>query len=122
MVMSRNLEVAEIRKFEAMLAWARHKIRSAPTPSKIDAKIEFKCTMERLARDLKLYRISPQDLIKVNCSSFLECKILYILFRRNSSTCMWLRLCSDELMKRDMSPMGRGNMEKIYYLLDYSHS
>jgi len=65
MVMSRNLEVAEIRKFEAMLAWARYKIRSRPSTSKVDAKVEFKCTMERLARDLKLYRISPQDLIKV---------------------------------------------------------
>lgn len=42
MVMSRNLEVAEIRKFEAMLAWARHKIRSRPSSSKVDAKIEFK--------------------------------------------------------------------------------
>lgn len=66
MVMSRNLEVAEIRKFEAMLEWARHKIRSRPATSKVDAKMEFKCTMERLARDLKLYRISPQDLIKVS--------------------------------------------------------
>ena len=65
MVMTRNLEVAEIRKFEVMLAWSRHKIRSRPTSTKTDAKLEFKCTMERLARELKLYRISPQDLIKV---------------------------------------------------------
>lgn len=74
MVMSRNLEVAEIRKFEAMLAWARHKIRSRPAASKIDAKMEFKCTMERLARDLKLYRISPQDLIKVNSKKIKHVK------------------------------------------------
>jgi hypothetical protein len=60
----RNLEVPEVRKFEAMLAWARHKIRTK-TSSKLDAKLEFKCIMERLARDLKLYRISPQELIKV---------------------------------------------------------
>ncbi|RZC37177.1 uncharacterized protein BDFB_011720, partial [Asbolus verrucosus] len=63
MIMCRNLEVPEVRKFEAMLAWARHKIRTK-TSSKLDAKLEFKCIMERLARDLKLYRISPQELIK----------------------------------------------------------
>jgi RAP1 GTPase activating protein 1 len=76
MVMSRNLEVAEIRKFESMLAWARHKIRSRPSTSKVDAKIEFKCTMERLARDLKLYRISPQDLIKVR--QFISCLLFSV--------------------------------------------
>lgn len=54
-----------MRKFEAMLNWARHKIRTK-TSSKLDAKLEFKCIMERLARDLKLYRISPQELIKVH--------------------------------------------------------
>lgn len=48
-----------------MLGWARHKIRTK-TSSKLDAKLEFKCIMERLARDLKLYRISPQELIKVS--------------------------------------------------------
>lgn len=64
MIMCRNLDIAEVRKFEAMLSWARHKIKTK-TSSKIDAKLEFKCIMERLSRDLKLYRISPQDLIKV---------------------------------------------------------
>lgn len=63
-IFCRNLEIPEVRKFEAMLAWARHKIRTK-TSSKLDAKLEFKCIMERLARDLKLYRISPQELIKV---------------------------------------------------------
>jgi RAP1 GTPase activating protein 1 len=33
--------------------------------SRIDAKIEFRCTMERLTRDLRLYRNSPHDLIKM---------------------------------------------------------
>ncbi|KAK6621395.1 hypothetical protein RUM43_011701 [Polyplax serrata] len=64
MVMCRNLEVPEVRKFEAMLAWAKHKIKTK-TSSKIDARLEFKCIMERLARDLKLYRITPQELIKI---------------------------------------------------------
>ena len=64
MIMCRNLDIAEVRKFEAMLSWAKHKIKTK-TSSKIDAKLEFKCIMERLSRDLKLYRISPQDLIKV---------------------------------------------------------
>lgn len=66
MVMCRNLEIPEVRKFECMLGWAKHKIRTR-TSSKLDAKLEFKVTMERLARDLKLYRISPQELIKVTC-------------------------------------------------------
>ncbi|EEB14429.1 rap GTPase-activating protein, putative [Pediculus humanus corporis] len=64
MVMCRNLEVPEVRKFEAMLAWAKNKIRTK-TSSKVDARLEFKCIMERLARDLKLYRITPQELIKI---------------------------------------------------------
>ncbi|KAI5699511.1 hypothetical protein M8J75_003975 [Diaphorina citri] len=64
MIMCRNLEVSEVKKFEAMLTWARHKIK-AKTSTKYDAKLEFKCIMERLSRDLKLYRITPQDLIKV---------------------------------------------------------
>lgn len=64
MIMCRNLEIPEVRKFEAMLGWARHKIKTK-TSSKMDAKLEFKCIMERLTRDLKLYRISPQELIKV---------------------------------------------------------
>lgn len=68
-ILQRNLEVPEVRKFEAMLNWARHKIRTK-TSSKLDAKLEFKCIMERLARDLKLYRISPQELIKV-CTFFI---------------------------------------------------
>nr|CAD7402073.1 unnamed protein product [Timema poppensis] len=68
MIMCRNLEVPEVRKFEAMLGWARHRIKTK-TSSKMDAKVEFKCIMERLARDLKLYRISPQELIKVTSIS-----------------------------------------------------
>lgn len=70
MVMCRNLEVPEVRKFEAMLAWAKNKIKTK-TSSKVDARVEFKCIMERLARDLKLYRISPQELIKVRFSIIL---------------------------------------------------
>lgn len=31
----------------------------------MDAKVEFRCIMERLGRDLKLERISPQELIKI---------------------------------------------------------
>ncbi|XP_024085249.1 uncharacterized protein LOC106662692, partial [Cimex lectularius] len=64
MIMCRNLEIPEVKKFEAMLSWARHKIKTK-TSSKIDAKVEFKCIMERLARDLKLYRITPHELIKI---------------------------------------------------------
>ncbi|XP_020294253.1 uncharacterized protein LOC109859929 isoform X2 [Pseudomyrmex gracilis] len=62
-IMCRSLEVVEIKKFEAMLNWAKHRIKTKST--KIDAKVEFKCIMERLSRDLKLYRITPQELIRI---------------------------------------------------------
>ncbi|XP_035704947.1 uncharacterized protein LOC110846270 isoform X3 [Folsomia candida] len=108
MVMSRNLEVAEIRKFEAMLAWARHKIRSRPSTSKVDAKIEFKCTMERLARDLKLYRISPQDLIKIVLPSKAiknERILETLMFQANSGMYRiqdsYIEACQQRIQKQD---------------------
>lgn len=64
MIMCRNLEIPEVRKFEAMLAWAKHKVKQKSS-AKVDAKHEFRCIMERLTRDLKLHRITPQELIKV---------------------------------------------------------
>jgi len=76
MIMCRTLEVPEVRKFEAMLGWARHRIRTKG--SKMDAKVEFKCIMERLTRDLKLYRISPQELIKV--SKNINPSLLFVSF------------------------------------------
>jgi len=83
MIMCRNLEVPEVRKFEAMLQWAKHRIKTK-TSSKVDAKLEFKCTMERLARDLKLYRISPQELIKVIHKVGHSClKMQYSLKKHN---------------------------------------
>lgn len=65
MIMCRSLEVGEIKKFEAMLEWAKNRVKDKKS-SKVDPKVEFKCIMERLSRDLKLHRITPQDLIKVN--------------------------------------------------------
>ena len=85
MIMSRNLEVIisvslslisinsdkfkvpEIHKFEAMLKWAKNHIRKQSYSNKVEAKIDFRACMERLSRDLKLYKISPNDLIKVQC-------------------------------------------------------
>lgn len=64
MIMCRNLEIPEVRKFEAMLAWAKYKVKQK-SPAKVDVKHEFRCIMERLTRDLKLHRITPQELIKV---------------------------------------------------------
>lgn len=49
MIMCRGLEVVEIKKFEAMLSWAEHRIKTKSY--KIDAKLEFDCIMERLSRD-----------------------------------------------------------------------
>ena len=63
MIMNRGLEVVEIKKFEAMLKWAKHRIKTKS--SDVDANLEFKCIMERLSRDLKLYRITPQELIRI---------------------------------------------------------
>ena len=60
MIMARNLEIPEIHKFEAMLKWAKNYIKNQGYKSKVDAKSEYRACMERLSRDLKLYRISPQ--------------------------------------------------------------
>ena len=59
-------------RFEAMLKWAKHRVQNKTYNDKHDAKIEFRCCMDRLTRDLKLYRISPQDLIKVSLSIVLS--------------------------------------------------
>ncbi|KAH1026856.1 hypothetical protein HUJ05_000469 [Dendroctonus ponderosae] len=107
MIISRNLEIPEIRKFEAMLAWARHKIRTK-TSSKLDAKIEFKCIMERLARDLKLYRISPQELIKVVLPSKAiknERILETLMYQANSGMYRiqdsYIKECTQRLQKQD---------------------
>ncbi|XP_063993612.1 uncharacterized protein Rsh isoform X2 [Diachasmimorpha longicaudata] len=63
-IMCRGLEVVEIEKFVAMLNWAKNKIK-VKTNNKTDAKHEFKCIMERLSKDLKLYRITPHELIRI---------------------------------------------------------
>lgn len=67
MIMCRDLNCAEIRKFEAMHAWAKHRViqKQAATPQAPFDHNDFKCTMERLTRDLKLKKISPQELIKI---------------------------------------------------------
>ncbi|CAH2000841.1 unnamed protein product [Acanthoscelides obtectus] len=107
MIMCRNLEVPEVVKFEAMLAWAKHKIKTK-TSSKLDAKLEFKCIMERLARDLKLYRISPQELIKIVLPSKAiknERILETLMFQANSGMYRiqdsYLRECTQRLQKQD---------------------
>ncbi|XP_030767315.1 uncharacterized protein LOC115891057 isoform X1 [Sitophilus oryzae] len=107
MIMCRNLEIPEIRKFEAMLAWARHKIKTKMS-SKLDARLEFKCIMERLARDLKLYRISPQELIKVVLPSKAiknERILETLMFQANSGMYRiqdsYIRECTQRLQKQD---------------------
>jgi len=59
------IENLKFYRFSAMIKWARNKVKSKKYSNKIDAKEEFRCCMERLTRDLKLYRIPPTDLIKV---------------------------------------------------------
>ncbi|MCL4136096.1 UNVERIFIED_CONTAM: hypothetical protein GTU68_001309 [Idotea baltica] len=107
MMMARNLEVGEIIKFEAMLNWARHRVRSKGG-SKIDSKVEFRCIMERLTKELKLYRISPQDLIKIVLPSkaiknerILETLMFQAnsgMYRINDSD---LEACQQRLQKQD---------------------
>lgn len=107
MIMCRNLECPEVRKFEAMLGWARHKIR-IKTSTRLDAKLEFKCIMERLARDLKLYRISPQELIKVVLPSKAiknERILETLMFQANSGMYRiqdsYIEACQQRLQKQD---------------------
>lgn len=75
MIMSRSLEVVEIKKFEAMFAWARN--RAKHLSPEIDTNIEFKRMMDRLSRDLKLYRITPQELIKVTITIQLKKALIF---------------------------------------------
>ena len=63
-----------------MLKWAKHRVNTKTYSNRVDAKIEFRCCMDRLTRDLKLYRIAPQDLIKVHI--YFHCiipKITYFI-------------------------------------------
>ncbi|XP_076321316.1 uncharacterized protein LOC143230902 [Tachypleus tridentatus] len=61
MVIGRELNIPEVRKFEVMLLWAKNKVQRNNRHN----PWELHCTMNRLTRDLKLYKIPPQDLIKV---------------------------------------------------------
>ncbi|XP_068227278.1 uncharacterized protein rsh isoform X4 [Palaemon carinicauda] len=107
MMMARNLEVAEITKFEAMLAWAKHKVRIKGV-SKADSRVEFRCIMERLTRELKPYRISPQDLIKIVLPSKAiknERILETLMFQANSGMYRindsYLEACQQRLQKQD---------------------
>ncbi|XP_054722058.1 uncharacterized protein LOC129231720 [Uloborus diversus] len=61
MILGRELNISEVAKFQVMLQWANNKIAMS---AKVDPR-ELHCTMNRLTRDLKLYKIPPQELIKV---------------------------------------------------------
>lgn len=65
MIMCRDLQTPEIRKFEAMLAWAQCKVAKMKNAPNKDTQFEFECIMERLTRDLNLCRISPSELLTV---------------------------------------------------------
>ncbi|XP_064470876.1 uncharacterized protein LOC135385474 isoform X2 [Ornithodoros turicata] len=60
-IIGRELNIPEVHKFQVMLQWAKHRVRSMDRP---DPR-ELQCTMNRLTRDLKLHMIPPQELIKV---------------------------------------------------------
>uniref|UniRef100_A0A1A9W2Z0 Rap-GAP domain-containing protein n=1 Tax=Glossina brevipalpis TaxID=37001 RepID=A0A1A9W2Z0_9MUSC len=65
MIMCRELQCPEIRKFEAMLAWAKHKVAKMKNHPSKDTQFEFECIMDRLTRDLNLCRISPSELLSI---------------------------------------------------------
>lgn len=65
MIMCRELQCPEIRKFEAMLAWAKYKVSKMKVHPNKDMQFEFECIMERLTRDLNLCRISPSELLSI---------------------------------------------------------
>ena len=98
MIMARNLEVPEIHKFEAMLKWAKNMIKKQGYQNKSDAKADFRACMDRLSRDLKLYRISPQvEALNVSILSCSNCRILSRLSSRLKLSRMnesWRRWCS----------------------------
>lgn len=76
--------------------------------AKTDAKVEFRCIMERLTRDLKLHRITPQELIKIvlPTKAIKNERILETLmyqansgiYRINDS---YLAACTERLTKQD---------------------
>lgn len=107
MIMCRQLELPEIRKFEAMLAWARHKVKYRLS-AKSDAKQEFRFIMDRLTRDLKLQRISPQELIKVVLPSKAirnERILETLMFQANSGMYRiqdsYIEACQERIEKQD---------------------
>lgn len=107
MIMCRNLEIPEVRKFEAMLSWAKHKVKQKVS-AKTDAKVEFRCIMERLTRDLKLHRISPQELIKVVLPSKAiknERILETLMYQANSGMYRiqdsYIEACQQKLQKQD---------------------
>lgn len=70
-----NLNLSETRKFQVMLQWSLHKVKTDRTDLQRNDKMqnmkvnELQAIMNRLTRDLKLHKIPPQDLIKVNLMS-----------------------------------------------------
>ena len=124
MIMARNLEIPEIHKFEAMLKWAKNMIKKQGYQNKSDAKADFRACMDRLSRDLKLYRISPQvgggskhsrsklfqlqDLIKTVLTSKTiknERILETLMFQANSGMYRihdsYLEACQERLQKQD---------------------
>jgi RAP1 GTPase activating protein 1 len=76
--------------------------------AKTDAKVEFRCIMERLGRDLKLHRISPQELIKIVLPSKAiknERILETLMYQANSGMYRiqdsYLEACQERLQKQD---------------------
>ncbi|XP_076350365.1 uncharacterized protein LOC143246977 isoform X2 [Tachypleus tridentatus] len=61
MVIAREMNIPEVKKFEIILQWAKKKIQR----NNRNNPWELHCIMNRLTRDLKLYKIPPQELIKI---------------------------------------------------------
>lgn len=74
-IMNRDLDVPEIRKFEAMVRWATNESSTKPDPQQ-----EFKHIMDRLKKEIDLLKIAPHDLIRVRILLSRILHIMYFLF------------------------------------------
>lgn len=100
-----NLRSAERR---LTMGFKLHFQVKSKVSAKTDAKVEFRCIMERLARDLKLHRISPQELIKVVLPSKAiknERILETLMYQANSGMYRiqdsYLEACQERLQKQD---------------------
>ncbi|CAG5097915.1 Similar to RAP1GAP: Rap1 GTPase-activating protein 1 (Homo sapiens), partial [Cotesia congregata] len=109
-IMCRGLEVVEIKKFEAMLSWAKHRIKTKS--SKVDAKHEFKSN-SGIYRNVDTYledyqkRIQNQEKINQNCNSSFS-YTQYSIYKLKINY-----IKTDKYIKKKK---GYANIDNLYYI------